>query len=183
MDTVIAAFENPKFGRQVGELLEGAGVAQVLPCSSGDQVRRLLQRQGAGCVICGPHLTDGPSEWLCGDLPPSCVMLMVGPQHQLDLCGSPDVFKLSTPVRREEAVCTVRLLLQFGRRMERALRPRRRGQERELVERAKGALMARKDYTEEMAHRALQKRSMDGGRPMAQVAREVLRELGEDGPD
>ena len=43
--------------------------------------------------------------------------------------------------------------------------------------------MARKDYTEEMAHRALQKRSMDGGRPMAQVAREVLRELGEDGPD
>ena len=78
MDTVIAAFENPKFGRQVGELLEGAGVAQVLPCSSGDQVRRLLQRQGAGCVICGPHLTDGPSEWLCGDLPPSCLLLMVG---------------------------------------------------------------------------------------------------------
>ena len=76
MDTVIAAFENPKFGRQVGELLEGAGVAQVLPCSSGDQVRRLLQRQGACCVICGPHLTDGPSEWLCGDLPPSCLMLM-----------------------------------------------------------------------------------------------------------
>ena len=134
-------------------------------------------------MVCAPYLWDGPAEWLCEDLPPACSLLMVGPRHMLDACTSPDVFKLSTPVRREEAVCTVRLLLQFGRRMERALRPRRRGQERELVERAKGALMARKDYTEEMAHRALQKRSMDGGRPMAQVAREVLRELGEDGPD
>lgn len=70
MDTVIAAFENPKFGRQVGELLEGTGTAQVLPCSSGDQVRRLLQRQSAGCILCGPHLADGPAEWLFDDLPP-----------------------------------------------------------------------------------------------------------------
>ena len=72
-------------------------MAECLPCSSGDQVRRLLQRQGACCVICGPHLTDGPSEWLFDDLPPSCLMLMVGPKHQLDLCGSPDIFKLPTP--------------------------------------------------------------------------------------
>ena len=100
MDTVIVAFENAKFVRQLRELLESAGVAECLPCSSGDQVRRLLQRQGACCVICGPHLTDGPSEWLFDDLPPSCLMLMVGPKHQLDLCGSPDIFKLPTPLRR-----------------------------------------------------------------------------------
>lgn len=183
MDTVVIAFEQETAARKMGDLLESAGVARCLICRSGDQVRRLVSDQGVYCVVCAPYLSDGPAEWLCGDLPPACSLLMVGPRHMLDACTSPDVFKLSTPVRREEAVCTVRLLLQFGRRMERTLRPRRRGQERELVERAKGALMARKDYTEEMAHRALQKRSMDGGRPMAQVAREVLRELGEDGPD
>ena len=46
MDTVIVAFENAKFVRQLRELLESSGVAECLPCSSGDQVRRLLQRQG-----------------------------------------------------------------------------------------------------------------------------------------
>ena len=107
MDTVIVAFENAKFVRQLRELLESSGVAECLPCSSGDQVRRLLQRQGACCVICGPHLTDGPSEWLFDDLPPSCLMLMVGPKHQLDLCGSPDIFKLPPPCagRRPSSPC------------------------------------------------------------------------------
>lgn len=177
MNTVIAAFENPKFGRQVGELLEGAGAAQVLPCSSGDQVRRLLQRQGAGCVVCGPRLTDGPSEWLVDDLPPSCLMLMVGPKHQLDLCGNPDVFKLPTPLRREETLLTIRLLLQFSRRLERTTRTSRAAAEQREIDRAKRFLMERRGLTEEEAHRRLQKRSMDEGWRLAQTARKVLAEL------
>ena len=151
MDTVIVAFENAKFVRQLRELLESAGVAECLPCSSGDQVRRLLQRQGACCVICGPHLTDGPSEWLFDDLPPSCLMLMVGPKHQLDLCGSPDIFKLPTPLRREETILTVRLLIQFSHRMERFARSSRSSAEQRDIDRAKRALMEKKGLTEEEA--------------------------------
>ena len=177
MDTVIVAFENAKFVRQLRELLEGAGVAECLPCSSGDQVRRLLQRQGACCVICGPHLTDGPSEWLFEDLPPSCLMLMVGQQHQLEQCGSPDIFKLATPLRREETVVTVRLLIQFSHRMERFVRTSRSTADQREIEKAKRALMERFGITEEDAHRQLQRRSMDSGRRLAQTARQVLAEL------
>lgn len=179
MDTVIVAFENAKFVRQLRELLESAGVAECLPCSSGDQVRRLLQRQGACCVICGPHLTDGPSEWLFDDLPPSCLMLMVGPKHQLDLCGSPDIFKLPTPLRREETVLTVRLLIQFSHRMERFARSSRSSAEQRDIDRAKRALMEKKGLTEEEAYHRLQKRSMDEGRRLVQTARQVLAELEE----
>ena len=169
MDTVIVAFENAKFVRQFRDLLESAGVAECLPCSSGDQVRRLLQRQGASCVICGPHLTDGPAEWLFEDLPPACLMLMVGPKHQLDLCGSPDIFKLATPLRREETILTVRLLIQFSRRMERMVRSSRSASEQRDIE--------QKGLTEEEAHHRLQKRSMDEGRRLVQTARQVLSEL------
>ena len=179
METVIVAFEHENTGRKLGELLESAGVARCLFCRSGDQVRRLLSEQVVYCAVCSPHLTDGPAEWLCGDLPPTCSLLLVGPEYMLDACASPDVFKLPTPIRREEAVYTVRLLLQFGRRVERVLRPKRRARDQELVERAKQALIRRKDYTEGLAHRALQKRSMDEGVPLVQVARQVLEELGE----
>ena len=171
MDTVIVAFENAKFVRQFRDLLESAGVAECLPCSSGDQVRRLLQRQGASCVICGPHLTDGPAEWLFEDLPPACLMLMVGPKHQLDLCGSPDIFKLATPLRREETILTVRLLIQFSRRMERMVRSSRSASEQRDIDRAKRALMEQKGLTEEEAHHRLQKRRL------VQTARQVLSEL------
>ena len=176
MDTVIVAFENTAMGQRFGELMESTGTARCLICRSGDQVRRLLGRQPVYCVVCSPRLADGPAEWLYEDLPPACSLLLVGPQHVLDACTGPDLYKLPTPVRREEAVSTVRLLLQFGRRMERALRPRRSGAEQELVSRAKRLLMDRKGLTEEEAHRLLQKRSMDGGLPMTQAARQVIEE-------
>lgn len=157
-------------------LMEQERVARCLTCRSGDQVRRLLDKQQVYCVVCSPHLTDGPAEWLYEDLPPYCTLLLVGPRHMLDACGSGEVFKLATPIRREEAVSTVRLLLQFGHRIEKLLPLRRSLSEQETVERAKELLMERKGLSEEEAHRLLQKRSMDGGSRLVQTARRVLRE-------
>ena len=176
METVIVAFENEKFSRQVSELLESSGAASCLTCSSGDQVRRLLGRQAVYCVVCGPHLADGPAEWLAEDLPPECSMLLVGSKHQLDARGEVNIFKMPTPIRREEMLITVRLMLQFGRRVEKLMRPARSAMEQQLVDRAKQALMARFDISEEEAHRRLQKRSMDSGRKLSQTARRVLAE-------
>lgn len=177
MDTVIVAFENEAMGQRFSELLESSGTARCLTCHSGDQVRRYLSKQQIYCVVCGPHLTDGPAEWLYEDLPPTCSLLLVGPKHMLDTCGSRDVYKLTTPIRKEEALCTVSLLLQFGRRTERLLRPRRSPGERELVEKAKRLLMNRRNLSEDEAHRLLQKRSMDAGCRLIQTARQVVAEL------
>lgn len=181
METVIVAFENTAMCQRFSDLLESSGTARCLTCHSGDQVRRLLNKQQAYCVVCSPHLTDGPAEWLYEDLPPACSLLLVGPQHMLDACGSQEVFKLATPIRKEEALSTVRLLLQFGRRMEKFVRPRRSSAEQELVNRAKGLLMKHKGISEDEAHRTLQKRSMDSGARLFQTARQIVAEYG-DGP-
>ena len=104
MDTVIVAFESDSLCRKFRDLLEGSGSAACLICHSGSQVRRAAAAQPIYCVVCGTRLSDGPAEWLCGDLPPFCSLLMVGPAHQLALCSDPDIFKLPTPIRREEAL-------------------------------------------------------------------------------
>ena len=176
MDTIIVAFEHEAMSQRFSALMEQERVARCLICRSGDQVRRLLDKQQTYCVVCSPRLTDGPAEWLYQDLPPTCALLLVGPQHVLDACSSDDVFKLATPIRREEAVSTVRLLIQFGHRVERLLQSRRSTSEQELVERAKNLLMERKGLSEEEAHRLIQKRSMDTGARLVQTARRILRE-------
>lgn len=176
MDTIIVAFEHEAMSQRFSALMEQERVARCLICRSGDQVRRLLDKQQTYCVVCSPRLTDGPAEWLYQDLPPTCALLLVGPQHVLDACSSDDVFKLATPIRREEAVSTVRLLIQFGHRVERLLHSRRSTLEQELVERAKNLLMERKGLSEEEAHRLIQKRSMDTGARLVQTARRILRE-------
>ncbi len=178
MERVLVVFENSEAGRRVADLLESGGTAKCQVCRSGDQARRLLSRQTVYCVVCSPHLSDGPAEWLCPDLPPVCSLLLVGPQHTLDACASRDVFKLPTPIRREEAVRTVQLLLQFGHKTERLLRTTRTAAERELTDRAKALLMERKGLPEEEAHRLLQRRSMDSGLRLAQCAQQIIQELG-----
>lgn len=176
METVIVAFENTAMCRSFSDLLESTGTARCLSCRSGDEVRRLLASQTTYCVVCSPHLADGPAEWLSEDLPSFCSLLLVGPQHVLDHCGGDQVYKLATPIRREEAVSTVRLLLQFGHRTEGLLRSHRSSSDQETIERAKRLLMERKGLSEEEAHRLLQKRSMDTGARLVQTARRMIRE-------
>lgn len=153
------------------------GLARCQVCSSGDQVRRLAAQQGVGCVVCGPHLSDGPVEWLIQDLPPSCSVLLIGQKHQLDLCSDPDLFKLTTPLRREETVITLRLLLQFTRKMERHSRSSRTVAQQQLVDKAKRRMMERWGIDEEEAHRRIQKQSMDDGARLEQTARKILTQL------
>ena len=92
----------------------------------------------------------------------------------LDACASRDVYTLATPIRREEAVSTVKLLLQFGHRMERFTAARRSGSDQAVVDRAKRLLIDRLGMTEDQAHREL---SMDTGARLCHTARQVIREL------
>lgn len=179
MDTVIVAFENPSLSRQLSALVESSGVAHCITCRNGDQVRQTVSRQTCYCAVCSPHLPDGPAEWLFEDLPPYCSLLLVGPQHVLDTCGISDIFRMATPLHRDETLNTIRLLLQFGHRIEKLTRPRRNTADQEIVERAKRLLMEHKGLSEAEAHRSIQKRSMDAGARAVATARQIIQEFGE----
>ena len=62
MDTIIVAFEHETMSQRFSALMEQERVARCLICRSGDQVRRLLDKQQTYCVVCSPRLTDGPAN-------------------------------------------------------------------------------------------------------------------------
>ena len=176
MQKVIVAFENRKTAASISEVLESGGVAECVVCHSASEVRRLVNKQGLGVVVCGFKCPDGAGEDLYYDLPQQCVMLMVAPQNRLELCETEEIFQLPAPVSRGDLLASVRMLLQFARRRvsKYPVHIHRSEEENQLVAQAKALLMDRHGMTEAQAHRFLQKESMDHGSKLAETARIVL---------
>lgn len=173
MDQILVAFESEKTCHRVREILERSGTASCLICRSADQVRRWVNKQHLTAVVCGYKLADETAADVLEDLPPFCAMLVVAPQDRLNLLREERLIPLPAPTSRSALLEGVERLLQMGREAEKSL-SRRDREERELIERAKALLMARNAMTEEEAHHFLQKKSMDQGAKLVQVARRVL---------
>ena len=63
--------------------------------------------------------------------------------------------------------------------MHQKLLPRRTGDEKALIDRAKAALMTARGLTEPEAHKLLQRQSMRSGEPMLRCAQRILEKTGE----
>lgn len=174
MERIILALTREAHNRRVKEVLEGAGAASCLICTSADQVRRAAAKYHIDVVVCGYKLGDQPVELLAGDLPPTCSLLVLAPQDRLELLNGEGLFPLSTPVSRRDLVAAVQMLLGMTHSPEGHAVPQRSSQEQALILQAKQLLMDRHGMTEPQAHRFLQKASMDRGARLAQTAQLVL---------
>ncbi len=173
MERVIVAFEGDKSAQRIIDILETNRVATCIRAHSGAEVRRLVARQRIGTVICGYKLREETAQDLFYDLPPATVMLVIARATMLQMLGD-DIFSLSAPVSPGDLCASVKLLIQAGRRLERALRPQRSDEENETVHRAKQLLMERDGLSEQEAHRYIQKISMDSGSKLVDTAGKIL---------
>lgn len=176
VERVIVVFDSDKTTRRICDMLESSGTAECSPCRSGGEARRAVAQYDINVVICGFRLADGTGEHLYEDLPEGVSMLMVAPQHQLDMVNE-EIFRLPAPISRSDLVTSTKMVLQMSRRLGRTIKPRRSGADREVIQQAKSLLMERNGLTEDQAHRLLQKKSMDSGVNLVQTARLVLGDL------
>lgn len=176
VERVIVVFDSDKTTRRICDMLESSGTAECSPCRSGGEARRAVAQYDINVVICGFRLADGTGERLYEDLPEGVSMLMVAPQHQLDMVNE-EIFRLPAPISRSDLVTSTKMVLQMSRRLGRTIKPRRSGADREVIQQAKSLLMERNGLTEDQAHRLLQKKSMDSGVNLVQTARLVLGDL------
>lgn len=174
MDRVILAFEGEKTALRVRDILENSGTAECLICRSAAEIKRLVNKQHIPVVVCGYKLGDETAEALSEDLPLSCSVLVLAVQNMLDMIENENVFKLTAPVAKGDLLSSVRMLAQVGRRVEQVIRPKHSEEEKTIIEKAKALLMGRNGMTEEQAHRFLQKKSMDSGVKLLQMAQMVL---------
>ena len=175
MRDVIIASKNPRAAERVRSVLQSAQIFSNCICASGAEVLQYASIRPDAVVVCGKLSDNMPPVRLAKLLPNGfdVVWLLHSGESPSGFCGN--LVPLFSPIGRAQLCDTVRMLAATGAE---TVRPRRERKEEEesLLREAKVRLMERHAVSEREAHRLLQRRSMESGMKLTEVARLVLDE-------
>ena len=170
--SVIVAFESEKDREAIASLLEKNGLSVRCACRTGQEAIRAYKQTGNGTIVCGFKFPDMPVLQLAHALDREDVaILVVAKGTLLDLIEDDRLFRIPAPFRPAELVGAVRMLEQLQHRRGKTARTE---DEKQLISDAKTLLMEQEHFTEEQAHRYLQRQSMETSLKLVEVARLIL---------
>ena len=129
---------------------------------------------GSAIVVCGFKLRDITANDLAADLHGTALLMVVSSAVNLDFCEGDNLYKLPTPIARADFFATLDLMRRFEEKHLHRAPPKRQEAEQQLIRKAKELLMDTNRMTESEAHRFLQKRSMDAGMKLADMAQYII---------
>ncbi len=155
---------------QIHRLLASSGFDVFRVCASGGELRRVLNTCEDGVVIQAGIVPDCRPDDMIADFGDSFQFLMIARPDALAACDSPRLFRLSYPCAGSAVIGAIEMLSQLHAQQ----LPKRTGEERELVERAKALLMQGGGLSEPEAHRRMQQHAMKHGIKMTEYAEQLL---------
>ena len=159
-------------------ILSGAGIVPQAVYHSGEAALAALDG-GIAILLTVWKLPDMTGMELAERAGEDAGVLLICPRdEEMGEAKHNNVLLLRNPLSPDALVQAVRTMLFCGERM-RTLRKKvekleRTLEDRKFIERAKGRLMDALKLNESDAHDRMQKKSMDSGRRIADVAREIL---------
>jgi two-component system, response regulator PdtaR len=189
---LIIAFNDQDVAQKIRALLLGRGLPVRGICGTGGQVLQMAALcDGGGVVICPIRFSDMNAQELMTLLPEDFDLLVFVTPRQQDLISGSGVFTLTQPVSADMILDCARQLLETRQlraaamnrdtpaeapgRPASGLAPAGRSlEEQKIIEQAKYLLMNRRKMSETEAHRYLQKKSMESGIRLAELARRII---------
>lgn len=169
MRDIILACANDAHTAGIRQVLSAAGFPVRFCCTGASQVLALLKKMPQAVLIC-QSLTDWTVQSLAQAVPAQADALLLLCSGQMPVEGKSNVVCLNLPLRKAEFLQTVRQLVSSA-----AQAPA--GQplvQQTQINQAKRLLMRERGISEPQAHRLLQQRSMQSGKPLHEVAQELL---------
>ncbi len=170
MARIVIASQSDDSRTKLYRLLVSSGYQVFRCCASGSELRRALSESEDCVVVVVGYTPDCKPDDLIWDYRDSVQILLIARQPVLDNIESPEIFRLTLPASGQAVIGAVEMLSQLHRMK----LPRRAGESKDLVDRAKAALMSRKGLSEPEAHRTMQQYAMNHGMKMAEVAARIL---------
>ena len=166
MPRIIIAGASEASRTQLNRLLASSGYPVFRLCASEGELRRTLAECEDGIALVSGMQPDD----IVSDFEGRFQFLLIGRPEALNVCESPQVFKLAYPCSGSAVIGAVEMLSQLH-----AMRlPRRSGEDRRLVEDAKRLLMQKYGIDEPDAHRRMQRCAMRQGIRMTEYALKII---------
>ena len=146
-------------------------------CTTGAQALASVNNLECGILVCGCRFMDMMYMEIHDYLPPEFQMLLIASPASIQEREVSNLVCLSMPMKVHELLQTIEMMEGDIQRRRRRMRqqPKHRSQEdQQIIRKAKELLMARNSFTEEEAHKYIQKRSMDNGTGLVEVAQMIL---------
>ena len=193
MRSIIVAFPDIAIVHKIRDILQMHNFpVRGLATNVSMALRCIQSEDGGGLIICGARFTDMTSTQMHKLIPDDYDMLVLTSAGNIDYSfGQQEGFyTLSLPLHTQDLVSSVRMLLdtrQMYKDISRSAPPKpsapkddpppaKRGtEEQRIIDRAKALLMNRHNMSEQEAHRFLQKKSMDTGSKLIDMATAVLK--------
>ena len=158
-------------------ILATAGIVPDAVYCTGEEAL-CAQTDAHALLLTSWRLEDMTGPELAQRLPAAGIMMIVpGDYDPAELEGT-DVLTLHNPISQDALIQAVRAMCYCAEKMaaleKKALKLERQLAERKIIERAKGRLMDALHLSEKDAHYRMQKKSMDTGRRIVDVAQEIL---------
>lgn len=182
MSNIIIAFPKKEVAQNIKRILSQSGYNVTSVCTTGATVLSSIQDLDSGIIVCGYRFVDMMYTELYEYLPKEFQMLLVASAANVLEREVDNLICLSMPLKVHEMLQTLEMMEYSIERRRRKMRrqPKQRSQEdRQTMDKAKHLLMERNSFTEEEAHRYIQKRSMDNGTGLIETAQMILSLMGD----
>ena len=181
---VLVVIRKPELSEQIKSILLPRGYVVTDACVSGMQALRSINSRPADIAIAGFTLPDMSGMEFAGAILDKCdcsVLLLTPPEQMVfvkEQTGCMDIVPLQRPATAQAMLSALELMEHYRGRLRKVSDEARKLksdlERRALAEKAKVLLMHKLSMTEAEAWRCLQKRAMDSGRTLKDVAAQVL---------
>ena len=177
MNNIVIAFPKKEVANSIKKILAQSGYTVTAVANTGASALSSMNGLNMGIIICGYRFSDMMYSEIYEYMPREFQMLLIASAAGIMEKNVDNLMSLSMPLKVHELLQTVEMMDYTITRRRKKLRQRpkvRSKEDQEMLSSAKAVLMERNGFSEEEAHRYIQKRSMDNGTGLVETAQMIL---------
>lgn len=173
-NNIIIGFHSKKICLSISNVLNNYGICPDFICQSGAKLREIANYLSEGVIILGEKFTDEFSINIIEDFWQSFNIILIGSFSQINICEDKKAYKLITPLKQEELISAVEMQL-----FKDTPKKIKQNNDKEILTKAKKLLFEKYNFTEDKAHKFIQKISMKNRQKMIDTAKYIIDKKGD----
>ncbi len=166
-NNIIISFSSDKICKNISYILNKNGINYIKICKTGSSLRKCCSYYENGIVLCSPNFVDEITFNIIEDFYEDFIFLLIGSVDKLNIYNNENIYKLYTPVKEEDIINAINISCYKNSEKIKAKHTK-------IIEEAKTLIMLNTHSTEPLAHKYIQKKSMETGKKNIEIAKYII---------